>query len=99
MGILLRVDNLAERVTDDDLVAQFSDYGIVESAIMDTAGSTRPERRSACVVMTNDDEAQAAIDWLHETEFLGRKILVTRAAADKTADRDQPFWLHLDIPR
>lgn len=95
MGIMLQVDNLSARVTDEDLIVRFGDYGIVDSATMDPVSSTASEQRSACVVMANSDEAQAAIDWLHDTQLEGRTISVARASND----RERTFWLHLDLPR
>ena len=80
MGIMLQVDNLSARVTDDDLIVRFGDYGIVESATMDRASSGDSGCRSACVVMANSEEAQAAIDWLHDTSFKGSTISVSHRA-------------------
>jgi RNA recognition motif-containing protein len=95
MGIMLHVDNLSEQVTDDDLIVRFGDYGIVESATMDRTSLSECGYQSACVVMANCEEAQAAIDWLHDTQFKGRTISVARARND----RGRTFWFHLDLPR
>ena len=95
MGIVLRVENLSPQVTDDDLFVRFGDYGIVESATMDRASSSESRRQSARVVMANNEEARAAIDWLHDTKFKGSTISVARAPDD----RERTFWLHLDVPR
>jgi RNA recognition motif-containing protein len=95
MGIMLQVDNLSARVTDDDLIVQFGDYGIVASATIDRVSSDSTEYRSAYVVMANSEEAQAAIDWLHDTQFKGSTISVSRAANS----REHVFWFHLDLPR
>jgi hypothetical protein len=45
--------------------------------------------------MANSEEAQAAIDWLHDTQFKGSTISVARAQNNK----EVMFWLHLDLPR
>jgi RNA recognition motif-containing protein len=95
MGIMLLVDNLSEKVTDDDLLARFVDYGLVESANVNGSSRFASNERCAHVVMANDEGAQTAIDWLHDTQFKGRKISVTRAPETSK----QLFWLHLDIPR
>jgi RNA recognition motif-containing protein len=95
MGIMLHVDNLSAQVTDDDLIVRFGDYGTVESAAMDRASPTASGRRSACVVMANSEEAQAAIDWLHDTQFKGSTISVARALND----RKHTFLFHLNLPR
>jgi RNA recognition motif-containing protein len=96
MGIMLQVDNLSPRVTDDDLIVRFGDFGIVESATMDRASLGGSDFRSACVVMLNGEEAQAAIDWLHDTQFKGSTISVSRRVLDS---REREFWFHLDLPR
>ena len=95
MGIKLDVDNLSAQVTDDDLVIRFGDYGFVESATMDRASSGASGHQSACVVMASSEDAQAAIDWLHDTQFKGSRISVARARNDK----ERTFWFHLDLPR
>lgn len=95
MGIMLLVGNLAAQVTDDDLIIRFGDYGIVESATMDSASPSASGRQSAYVVMASIEDAQAAIDWLHDAQFKGSTISVARARND----RECRFWLHLDLPR
>ena len=94
MGKMLQVDNLSAWVTDEDLIIRFGDYGIVESATMDRVSSGSTGYRSACVVMANSEEAQAAIDWLHETSFKGSTISVNHLANI----RERMFWFHLDLP-
>jgi RNA recognition motif-containing protein len=93
MGIVLLVDNLSAQVTDDDLIVRFGDYGIVESATMDRASLSASGHQSACVVMANSEDAQAAIDWLHETQFKGSTISVARAENG----REHTFQFHLDL--
>ena len=95
MGKMLQVDNLSARVTDDDLIVRFGDYGIVESATMGRTSSGSSGYRSACVVMANSEEAQAAIDWLHDTSFKGSTISVFHAVNS----RERMCWFHLDLPR
>jgi RNA recognition motif-containing protein len=95
MSIMLHVDNLSARVTDDDLIETFADYGVVESATMDHSRASTSDKQSACVIMSNSEEAQAAIDWLHDTQFKGSTISVARAQNNK----EVMFWLHLDLPR
>jgi RNA recognition motif-containing protein len=95
MGILLHVDNLSPKVTDDDLIVAFGQHGAVESATMDRRPSYISGKQSACVVMENSEEAQAAIDWLHDTRFKGSTISVIRALEN----RERSFWLHLDYSR
>jgi hypothetical protein len=83
MGVVLQVENLSAQVTDDDLIVRFGDFAIAESATVDRSSAAIFDQSSACVVMANDEEAQAAIDWLHDTQFKGRTIFVTRALADR----------------
>ena len=95
MRISLLVDNLSALVTDDDLIVRFGDYGIVESATMDSASVSESGHQSACVVMSSSEEAQAAIDWLHDTQFMGSVISVARVRNDD----ERTFRFHLDSPR
>lgn len=78
MGVMLLVANLSAEVTDNDLIARVGDYGIVESVTMDYASLSESGHQSARVVMSNSEEAQAVIDWLHDTQFKGRIISVAR---------------------
>jgi RNA recognition motif-containing protein len=78
MGSMLHVGNLSTNITDDELLLRFEDYGIVESATVTRDSQTGRSQQIACVVMANDREAQAAIDWLHLTQYEGRTISVTR---------------------
>ncbi|MGW8368474.1 MAG: RNA recognition motif domain-containing protein [Gammaproteobacteria bacterium] len=78
MGIILSVGNLSAGVSDEDLLLHFSDYGAVESVTVDRDALTSLQGSWAQVVMKNNEEAQAAIDWLHDTQFDGRTISVTR---------------------
>jgi hypothetical protein len=45
--------------------------------------------------MANSEEAQAAIDWPHDTQFKESTISVSRAANS----REHVFWFRLDLPR
>ena len=92
MGIFLKVENLSAGVTDNDLVVRFSEYGTVESATMESGSPAATGKRSAWVVMSNREDAEAAIDWLHDTVFRGSTISVVRAVRGEK----RAFWLHLD---
>jgi len=95
MGTMLHVGNLSAQVTDDDLIVRFGDHGIVESATMDRASTSASGHQSACVVMASSEDAQAAIDWLHDTRFKGSTISVARVRHNT----ERTFWFHLDLPR
>ena len=94
MGALLRVDNLSMQVTCQDLIDRLGDCGIVEAAIMDSSSANSSRHQSAFVMMTNSKEAQAAIDWLHHTQFKGSEISVARVKDDAEC----AFWFHPDLP-
>lgn len=81
MGSPLHVGNLSPLITDDELLTKFEDHGVVESATVTRDIQTGLSKRIAYVVMANDDEAQAAVNWLHLSQFEGRTISVTRVLA------------------
>ena len=81
MGSALHVGNLSPSVTDDELLTKFGDHGVVESATVSRDIQTGLSKRIAYVVMANDEEAQAAINWLHLSQFEGRIMSVTRVQA------------------
>ena len=93
MSAILDIENLPSSVSDDELLGHFGDYGTVESAAVDRACPASAGGRGARVVMSNNEEAQAAIDWLHDTVFQGRVISVRRAPSTER------FWLHFEFPR
>jgi len=82
MGRALHVGNLSPFVTDDALLAKFEDHGAVESATVARDTQTGMSKRVAYVVMENDEDAQAAINWLHLSPFEGRIISVTQVKAN-----------------
>jgi RNA recognition motif-containing protein len=78
MGSTLHVGNLSPLVTDDELLVKFGDHGVVESARISRDLSTGTSKQFASVVMANAEDAQAAVNWLHLSQFEGRTISVTR---------------------
>jgi len=66
-------------MTDQDLSALFEQYGIVSSAKILTDKFSGRSKGFGFVEMENDDEANAAISGLNETEVQGRKIVVNEA--------------------
>jgi cold-inducible RNA-binding protein len=64
---------------EDDLRAAFEQFGEVSSCSVITDKFTNRSKGFAFVEMPNDDEAQAAIDALDETDFDGRTIVVKKA--------------------
>jgi RNA recognition motif-containing protein len=69
------VGNLAYEVQDEELQTAFGEFGEVESA--------RRSRGFGFVKMPNNDEGQAAIDALNESELQGRPLRVREAEERK----------------
>lgn len=75
----LYVGNLPYSTTDADLKSMVSQYGSVDSASVLMDRMSGRSRGFGFVEMSNDDEAQAAIDGLNGKEFEGRKLVVNEA--------------------
>ena len=80
------VKNLDPEVTQDDFTELFQQFGNVTSAVVqfDDEGKSKG---FGFVNFETHEEAQKAVDTLHDTEFKGRKIFVTRAK--KKAEREE----------
>jgi cold-inducible RNA-binding protein len=79
MGKKLYVGNLPFSVNDQSLSDHFASAGTVESAKVIIDRETGRSRGFAFVEMSTDDEAQTAIDRLHQQDFQGRNITVNEA--------------------
>ncbi len=79
MNKKLYVGGLSYAVTEDKLKEIFSAHGTVESARVITDRFTGRSRGFGFVEMTEDAEAQAAIDSLNGTELEGRTLTVNEA--------------------
>lgn len=75
----LFVGGLAYSIDDTALNAMFAQYGKVSSATVIKDRYTNQSKGFGFVDMDNDDEAEAAIKALNETEKDGRKIAVSVA--------------------
>ncbi len=75
----LYVGNLSYTVTDDELNQLFAQYGRVESARVIMDRDSGRSKGFGFVEMTDDNEAQAAIDALNGKENGGRVINVNEA--------------------
>ena len=73
------VGNLAYEVQDDDLLTAFAEFGEVESARVIIDRDTGRSRGFGFVKMPNNEEGQAAIDALNESELQGRPLRVREA--------------------
>lgn len=79
MTTKLYVGNLSYSVRDNDLEQCFSEFGNVTSAmVMMERGSDR-SKGFGFVEMSTADQAQAAIDGLHEQPMGGRNLIVNVA--------------------
>ena len=75
----LFVARLSPSITEDNLNELFSAFGEVSSAKVIMDRETGNSKGYAFVEMTNDDEANAAISALNETELDGKNIVVKEA--------------------
>ena len=73
------VGNLAYEVRDGDLQDAFAVYGEVESARVVMDRESGRSRGFGFVKMPNNEEGQAAIDGLNDSELQGRPIRVREA--------------------
>jgi RNA recognition motif-containing protein len=79
MGKKLYVGNLGYGVTDSDLEKMFAAHGTVQSAQVITDRDTGRSKGFGFVEMTNDQEAQAAIQALNGHDAGGRPLTVNEA--------------------
>lgn len=90
MAKKLYVGGLPYTSTADGLKAAFAQAGAVESATIITDKMSGRSRGFGFVEMTNDEDAQKAIEMWHDKEFEGRKLTVNEARpmADRSSRRD-----------
>ncbi len=79
MNEKLYVGGLPYATTEDQLQDVFAEHGTVVSARIITDKFTGRSRGFGFVEMGSADEAQRAIDALHESELGGRKLTVSEA--------------------
>lgn len=79
MAKKLFVGSLSYNTTEDTLHDYFSRAGTVESAKVIFDRDTGRSRGFGFVEMATPEEANAAIEQLHETELDGRRIIVNEA--------------------
>ena len=75
--------------TEEDLRAQFERFGEVDSVKVVIDRETGRSKGFGFVEMANDDEGQAAVDALNETELDGRNIVVKVARPRDEYQRDR----------
>jgi RNA recognition motif-containing protein len=79
MAMKLYVGGLPYSITDQTLEELFAQHGKVVSAAVIKDRDSGQSKGFGFVEMESDDEAQAAIKALNETEVSGRKLVVTPA--------------------
>jgi RNA recognition motif-containing protein len=79
MGKRLYVGNLAYSTSDSELQQMFEAHGTVNSAQVIMDRDTGRSKGFGFVEMSNDSEAQAAIQALHGAEIGGRTLTVNEA--------------------
>ncbi len=79
MGKNIYVGNLPYETTGDDLVELFQTHGTVSSGQVIIDKFSGRSRGFGFVEMSQDDEAQAAIDALNGTPYGGRPLTVNEA--------------------
>jgi RNA recognition motif-containing protein len=79
MPTKLYVGNLSYAVTQDDLMALFSQAGKVESAVVVTDKFSGQSRGFGFVEMADPAEAAQAISTLNDTDLKGRRIRIDEA--------------------
>lgn len=79
MGKKLYVGGLPYSTTQEALGEYFSQAGAVDSAVIITDKMSGRSKGFGFVEMSNDDEAQKAIEMFDQKEFEGRRLTVNEA--------------------
>ncbi len=73
------IANLSKEATEDDLLKLFSEYGHVQSVKIIRDMFTQESKRYGFIDMPGTTEAEAAIEKLNASEFMGKKLSVSPA--------------------
>lgn len=73
------VGNMSYDTSEEELREAFEAHGEVESVTIITDRATGRHKGFGFVEMPNDEEAQAAMDALNDTELMGRTLNVNKA--------------------
>ncbi|KNZ71804.1 Polyadenylate-binding protein, cytoplasmic and nuclear [Termitomyces sp. J132] len=82
----LYVKNLDTEVTQEEFEQLFSKYGTITSALV-SVDQEGKSKGFGFVNFEKHDEAQKAVDELHDSDFKGKKLFVSRA--QKKAEREE----------
>jgi RNA recognition motif-containing protein len=85
------VGSLPFRLKEAELKAMFEAYGEVKSAKIILDKITRQNKGFGFVEMPNKVEAEKAINNLHESEVMGRKIIVNESLLLEQRVKERPF--------
>lgn len=84
------VGNLVWKCTPDDLLALFQEYGAVAQTQVITDRETGRSRGFGFVEMSNDADAERAIDALNGFDYEGRALTVNEARPREQAAGGRP---------
>jgi RNA recognition motif-containing protein len=79
----LYIGNLSFDATESDLFELFNGVGHVQNAEVVSYRHNQRSKGFAFVQMQNIEEAQRAVEELHDKEFLGRKLVVSGAKSSE----------------
>jgi polyadenylate-binding protein len=85
----LLVKNLDKSVTQQDIFNLFKSFGNIISAKLETYPNSKESREFAYVQFQKEEEAEAAIKALNETEYKGKKLDVAKLAK-KEKKKNEP---------
>ena len=86
------VGNLPYSATEDDLRDAFSEFGEVSSVNIITDKYSGQSKGFGFVEMSNDSEADKAIEALNETSLKGRNIRVNQAKPREERPQRRPRY-------
>lgn len=86
------VGNLSFNVTEEELKGAFAEFGDVTSVKIITDAYSGRSRGFGFVEMSNDSEAETAINELNETSLKGRDIIVNQARPKTERPKRRPRY-------
>jgi RNA recognition motif-containing protein len=77
--VKIYVDNLSDKVTEEDLERLLGEYGVVENIELDIHQFGNRSKGYAYLDMPNDEEALAMMKALYGSQFMGQTIRINQA--------------------